>query len=192
MSNRALTDLELITAIRNGSSDAFVTLYKRYSALIGRVAHQYEKSVSFMDTEDIKQEALRGIYNAVRKYQPDRGAFPAFVKRCVETAVLESIRPYSNDIEAVTLDGRGDIDDPTKPIELVDNETPFDEKFFIREDLKRRLLLLKDRLTEKEWSILQNHIRGYSYKEIASKLQTTPKAVDCALQRIRKKASTIL
>ena len=50
---------------------------------------------------------------------------------------------------------------------------------------------LKENLSEYENEVLSLHIVGCNYSEIAKRLSKTPKSVDNALQRIKKKLSTV-
>ena len=50
---------------------------------------------------------------------------------------------------------------------------------------------LKENLSEYENEVLRLHIVGCNYSEIAKRLSKTPKSVDNALQRIKKKLSTV-
>ena len=51
--------------------------------------------------------------------------------------------------------------------------------------------ILKENLSEYENEVLRLHIVGCNYNEIAKRLSKTPKSVDNALQRIKKKLSTV-
>ncbi|MDE6124170.1 MAG: LuxR C-terminal-related transcriptional regulator, partial [Eubacterium sp.] len=50
---------------------------------------------------------------------------------------------------------------------------------------------LQNELSEFENNVLRLHMIGCSYREIANKLGKTPKAIDNALQRIRKKLKVV-
>ncbi|MBO7508595.1 MAG: helix-turn-helix domain-containing protein [Clostridia bacterium] len=51
---------------------------------------------------------------------------------------------------------------------------------------------INDKLSEKELQILNEYLEGYSYEQIAQKLQIDRKSVDNALVRIRAKLSHLL
>ncbi|MDE6111264.1 MAG: LuxR C-terminal-related transcriptional regulator, partial [Eubacterium sp.] len=51
--------------------------------------------------------------------------------------------------------------------------------------------LLQNELSEFENTVLRLHMIGCSYTEIADKLDKKPKAIDNALQRIRKKLKVV-
>ena len=74
--------------------------------------------------------------------------------------------------------------------ELVDPDTP--ESVLLEkeryEDCRMRVMAL---LSEREWEILQCSLDGMRYQEIAQHLGTTVKAVDSAMQRIRRKMRAV-
>ena len=47
-------------------------------------------------------------------------------------------------------------------------------------------------LSQKEYSVMKLFLDGYSYKQIAEKLDITPKSADNALSRARKKLKALL
>ena len=51
---------------------------------------------------------------------------------------------------------------------------------------------IKDNLTALEREVFALKIRGFEYKEIASKLHKEPKQIDNALQRIRTKINVLM
>ena len=58
-----------------------------------------------------------------------------------------------------------------------------------REELRERLDALKGQLSEFEANILTPYLSGLSCGEIAGQLGRSPKAVDNAIQRIRRKVA---
>ena len=58
-----------------------------------------------------------------------------------------------------------------------------------REERRERLGTLKGQLSGLEANILELYLRGYSYVEIAEQVNRSPKAVDNAVQRIRRKVA---
>jgi RNA polymerase sporulation-specific sigma factor len=46
---------------------------------------------------------------------------------------------------------------------------------------------MRQLLSLREWSVLEQYLKGKSYQEISEHLGITPKAVDNALQRVRRK-----
>ena len=65
------SDLSLILKCRDGSQTAAAALLARYAGLLH---HAVSKTVvEGSDPEDLLQEAYRGLLNAIRTYDPERG-----------------------------------------------------------------------------------------------------------------------
>ena len=60
-----------------------------------------------------------------------------------------------------------------------------------RESVSMLTSVLQQNLSDFENEVLRLHIVGCSYNEIAKRLAKTPKAIDNALQRVRKKLSNV-
>ncbi|MBR3289349.1 MAG: RNA polymerase sporulation sigma factor SigH, partial [Clostridia bacterium] len=58
-----------------------------------------------------------------------------------------------------------------------------------KEEEQRLHQRLRQRLTPLEYTVLCEHLDGYSYQEIADHLHITCKSADNALQRVRRKLS---
>ena len=61
--------------------------------------------------------------------------------------------------------------------------------YISREERRERLGTLKGQLSGLEAKILTLYLRGYSYAEIAVQVERSPKAVDNAVQPIRRKVA---
>ena len=84
--------------------------------------------------------------------------------------------------------------DDTQIIDVLDTkyvEDPLDtiakKEYFSQIELK-----IDESLSKMEKKVLKLYINGNSYIEIAEKLDSTPKSIDNAIQRIRKKAIKII
>ena len=56
-----------------------------------------------------------------------------------------------------------------------------------REEFRERMDVLKGQLSGFEASVLRLYLNGLSYSEIAAEVNKSPKSVDNAVQRIRRK-----
>ena len=70
---------------------------------------------------------------------------------------------------------------------LETDEDTTEEKLIKYERMKDFKEKTKVILSIFEQDVLKEHLKGYSYKEIAKKLNTNEKAIDNAVQRIRNK-----
>ena len=66
-----------------------------------------------------------------------------------------------------------------------------EDDFLAAESVARLSRALEQQLSPMENEVLRLHISGFRYADIASRLNKSPKAVDNALQRIRKKLTLL-
>lgn len=185
MSNTALppqTDEQLIAQYKQGDNAALVELVARYIDLsdkkIGRYPHLLREA------EDVKQEALITLLQAVSRYDPARGAsFKTYVNLCTDHTIsnfllhvsAKKIRLLS---EAIPLE------DVQK--ELLDHDNP-EQRLIDRERYEQVEQAIQQRLSDFEREVLFYILEGKRYAEVALLLCCSEKAVDNALQRLRKK-----
>src|SRR4051794_15177488 len=82
-------DGALAVHARRGDGAAFAELARRYRALILATVREPRFGLS---RDDQRQEALIGLYQACREYDPRRGAFRAFAKVAVRRQVLQAFQ----------------------------------------------------------------------------------------------------
>lgn len=194
-----LTDEELVKLAQNGDNDALEAILSRYKNLV------YAKSKPYFlagaEDEDIIQEGFIGLYKAVKDFDGEN--FPFFkvfagvcVTRHILTAVKAASRKKHQPLNSyVSLDkSTYDDDSDTSLIDVVaggDFQDP--EAILIdRENLDGMEYTINKVLSTLETQVLVCHLEGMSYSEIAEKLGKDTKAVDNAVQRIKKKLYTAL
>ncbi|MBR3778552.1 MAG: sigma-70 family RNA polymerase sigma factor, partial [Clostridia bacterium] len=130
--------------------------------------------------EDLVQEALIGLLAAVRTYREGGGAtFTTYATACIRHRLLSVARRYGPVADReVPMENSPELPDITADPALRLQE---------QEDLGGLLERLRTRLTEREYRVLLLRLGDCSYAEIAARLGITPKAVDNAIQRIRRK-----
>ena len=134
--------------------------------------------------EDLVQEGLMGLLGAVRTYREDKNAkFSTYATKCIKNKIISSVHRNAllsggeeADLEAI-LGGGG-----TVPEEVVVE----------REELNELYDKITSALSEQEWQVFQSFLRGMSYNQIALGLGTSEKAVDNAMQRVRRKLRSLL
>jgi DNA-directed RNA polymerase specialized sigma subunit len=80
----SLTDAELAERVVKGDGDAFAELADRYRWLIGWLTHRPHPG---LEREDERQEALIGLLQACRDFDPARGSFGAIATIRVRSRV---------------------------------------------------------------------------------------------------------
>lgn len=194
-----LTDEQLVRIAQSGDDEALEAILSRYKNLV------YSKSKPYFlagaDDDDIIQEGFIGLYKAVKDFDADR--FPFFkvfagvcVTRHIITAVKAASRKKHQPLNSyVSLDKNtyDDDSDTTLLDVMAFNELQDPEAILIdRERVDGMEYKINKVLSKLETEVLVCYLEGLSYSEIAEKLGKDTKAVDNAIQRIKKKLENAL
>jgi RNA polymerase sporulation-specific sigma factor len=171
---------QLLALAKAGDEQAFSLLVERCETMIRSQAIRLR--TPRLESEDLVQEGLLGLLSAVRTYQPAGGAsFSTYASVCVRNRMMSAIRRRSGEqqefpVEDAVLDGEigGAAQDPA--VMMAE-----------RENYEHLLDQLRTLLTKLEYDVLMRYLNGDAYETIAAALQTDTKAVDNALQRVRRK-----
>ena len=195
----ALTDEQLVTEAQQGNSDALEIIMSRYKKLV------YAKSKPYFlagaDDDDIIQEGMIGLYKAVKDFDAER--FPVFrvfagicITRHIITAVKAASRKKHQPLNSyVSLDKNTyDEDSDTKLMDIIAFGGVQDPEAILidRENVDGMEYKINKVLSKLETEVLVYHLEGMSYSEIAGKIGRDVKAVDNAVQRIKKKLENAL
>lgn len=177
--------VELLRAIQNGSSGAFVKLSELYEPLLHKEVARYAGRLGEADLEDLRQGALISLYRAALAYQPDRGVtFGLYAKICVVNGVADTLRYIEKRTADVSVEMLTEAEMPAS------DENPLSATLDkLRSDELRSRIRFS--LTELECRIFDLYLDGYSYAEIARRVGKTPKSVDNALRRVKGKLQRI-
>lgn len=188
-------DEALCSLAASGDRIAEEALVMRYNRLVRVCARPY--FLAGGDSEDLIQEGMVGLLNAIREYDPGKGSsFRTYAETCIRNRIISAIRAAARDkhtplnhyvsYETPLLDGNTD----SYPLSASRQPQQNPEDMLIsREERRERLGTLKGQLSGFEAQILDLYLRGLSYVEIASEVDRSPKAVDNAVQRIRRKVA---
>ena len=188
-----MTDEELIEALRKGENEIIDYLMNKYKNLVRKKA----KALYLIggDTDDLIQEGMIGLFKAVRDYRGDKeSSFYHFADLCIArqlyTAVEASQRkkhaPLNSYIPLYTDSGDSDEWNLENALSSMDELNP--EKMVIhQENLKAFQKKVSDSLSSMEKEVLTYYLQGYDYVQIAEAMGKEPKAIDNALQRLKKK-----
>lgn len=197
--NSELSDEQLVSGFHAGESGCLDELLVRYRLSARARARTY--FVRGGDADDIEQEGLIGLYKAVRDYRPEHDvSFRTFAELCITRHVLSAVQsagsrkhqPLNSYVSLSSSDMHSDHfecrsrDASTKALSA-------DPSQYIVE--KERVFSLWECITQAlsamEIKIFQLYQDGKSYQEIGEQLGYQVKAIDNALQRIKKKLSAI-
>ena len=186
----SLTDEILCLQAASGDRIAEETLVMRYNRLVRICARPY--FLAGGDSEDLIQEGMVGLLNAIREYVPQKGtAFRTYAEICIRNRILSAIRAASRDKHTPLnhyVSFEPPLFDGTNAYLFSSEESP-EDVIIGREELRERLAALKGQLSEFEAKILPPYLSGLSCGEIAQRVGRPQKSVDNAIQRVRRKVA---
>ena len=154
--------------------------------------------LSWGEWDDLLQEGMIGLLQAIRGYSADNGAsFATFAALCVRGKMLNAVtaanrRKHGAMEDYVPLDSPAfQSEDGTGLYGVGRYDNP-ENQVISREDagtLRKRIL---DSLSKGENAVFTEYLQGLDYREIAAKLGKSPKSIDNTLQRIRRKVRELL
>ena len=188
-----LSDEQLQALAASGDSGAEDILARRYVRQVRICARPF--FLAGGDSEDLIQEGMLGLLMAVREYDPGKGVlFRTYAEICIRNRIQSAIRSAARKKHAPLNDG--------VPLDIVlsDESQSLGEPFFsrspeeqvlARETEKELISASAERLSDLEARILSLYLDGLSYQEMAAVTGRDAKAVDNAVQRIRKKLANL-
>ena len=194
-----MTDNELVDLAKSGDAAALETVLLRYKPLVHKKSQPYYLAGG--DDDDVVQEGLIGLYKAVMEF--DKTKFPlfrVFAGVCIERRIISAVKkasrrkhsPLNSYISlssgAFDNDGGADVESMLDGGEANDPESIMLE----RERVLALEGIISGALLEFEKSVLLGYLSGRSYKEIGESLGRDAKAVDNAIQRIKKKLESLV
>ena len=198
MTNRAISasfavaDETLAQRAKNGDDEALADLIERYTPLVCMRARAYARGV--MDVDDVYQEGMIALLKAVRNYRADTaGSFRTFAAVCVNNKMLSAVTAHMRDKNApmrsyLSLSGR---EIPEDLLAAVSPETDPEKLVIASEESAARNRRIENLLSPFERQVLRLYLSSYSYEEMSRQLGSSTKAVDNALQRVRRKLRNV-
>jgi RNA polymerase sporulation-specific sigma factor len=195
------SDDDLAVKAQGGDRLAQQTLIERYRRFARAKGRGY-----FLvggDSDDIEQEALIGLYKAIRDYQPDRQAsFRAFAELCITRQIITAIKTATRQKhqplnQYVSISGSRTTEESNsdRVVEDLLDESPSSDpadQVVSGERLDSLRGAMAEMLSGLEVDVLRLYVEGKSYQEIGDKLGRHVKSIDNALQRIKRKVDAHL
>ena len=186
-----LSDQELQRLASLGDRQAEETLVERYMQNVRACARPF--FLAGGDSEDLIQEGMFGLLSAIRQYDPANGAaFRTFAEHCIRNRLLSAVRSASRLKHFPLNDGLSleqlseDTSLPFAAIPEFFQPSP-EELVLARESKEELYSAFHNRLSKLEREVLDLYLDGLSYQTIAQHLGKDAKAIDNAVQRIRRK-----
>jgi len=192
---REMSDKELIRGARSGDRVAESVLISRYQYLAHVKARSY--FLTGADHEDTVQEGMIGLFKAIRDYKEgELCSFRSFAILCITRQIITAVKTHARK-KHNPLSSYQSLDTQVPDESILDSlasqsvsgdksEDPLD-LFIFEEELDSVIAVLKEKLSDLEWSVFVEYLDGKSYQEIAENIDCETKVVDNALCRIKQK-----
>ena len=186
------SDEALCLRAADGSREAEEELVRRYYGMVRSCARPL--FLAGGDSEDLIQEGMLGLIRAIREYDSAKAAsFRTFAEVCIRNRLISALRAASRDkhtplnqsvpLDTPFFDGNsyafGTLRASSDPEELIID----------RDRAAEALESTRKQLSKFEAKILGLYLDGLSCREIAQAVGKSPKSVDNAVQRVRRKAA---
>ncbi len=187
---KQLSDERLVDLAQLKDENAIDELFERYKYIASAVAHSY--FLNGGDSEDLLQEGLFAVFKAITSFNA-KSSFKTYVYTCVKNRIFNVIKssnryknlPLNN---YLSLSGSIDNENDADKTEIIVDKHFGPEEIYINAEAENELKSTINKVLSKfEYDILVYYLKGYSYREISEKVGKKEKAIDNAIQRIRKK-----
>ena len=185
----ALEDAKLVKLVRDGDEMALSVLFDRYTPTVRMFSRT--NGVAGIEPEDLMQEGMLGLFSAVLTIDPQQAAsFKTYANVCIRRRI-SSARRLASGKKHLPLSGYLSLSGDSPACTLVNDQDNPEEQTISSEDISRIQKLIEEKLSDLERKVLERYLNGETYEAIAWKLGISPKTVDNALQRIRRKLQTV-
>ena len=187
---RRPSDEELCALARRGNREAEETLISRYHRLVRRLARPLYLAGG--EQEDLIQEGMIGLIHGVREYDGSKSAsFHTYAETCIRNRLISAVRAAARHKHSPL--------NQSVPLEIPFFENPSslsawaqenpEDLIISRERVRDTLRGVRGQLSEFEAKILGYYLDGLTTREMAEAVSRSPKSVDNAVQRIRRKVA---
>ena len=190
---KELPDEALCSLAVSGDRAAEELLVTRYNRVVRTCARPF--FLAGGDSEDLTQEGMVGLIKAVREFDADKEAsFRTFAEVCIRNRLYSALRASAREKhqalnQSVSLDTPDfDSNSYTSGTSNLAQRDP-EDSLIDREHTAALLSGVRKQLSELEAKILGYYLDGLSCREIAETVGRSPKSVDNAVQRIRRKVA---
>lgn len=190
---------QLVKLAQQGNEEAGEYLIRKYKDVIRTKAHLY--FMAGADRDDIVQEGMIGIFKAIKSYDETKHtSFRTFAELCINRQIITAIKqatrmkhsplntsvslnkPINDDSQLVTLAETLSTDSDSDPEAL----------FLLKEVMDYIEGNKTSSFSDLEYMVWCQYMQGKSYKEISKNLGKSPKVIDNAIQRTKRKLASYL
>lgn len=168
-----------------GDDEAFGLVMQRMMPLIQSLIRQYS-CPGVVEQDDLAQESLVGLLAAIRTWREDAGSrFTTYAYACIRNRLVSLHRRCGGQLQR---------EQPLEDDGTVPDAAQADPALLVQERESAEWLgrTLRERLTPLELQVLFCRLSGCTYAQTAQQLNISKKAVDNAVQRLRRKFPAVL
>jgi RNA polymerase sigma factor (sigma-70 family) len=178
---QAVTDTDLVAAVRAGDAEAFEELYRRHrqpvNALVRRIVRDEGRA------EDVTQETFLSALRAIRR--TDRPiAFRAWICEIARNAAIDAYRRGSR-AQEVSIDAEGGLTPADS--RRMNTGVALDTTVIHRERFDHLRGALEELSDTHHRIVVMRELEGLSYREIGERMELSPSAVESTLFRARRR-----
>lgn len=169
------SDEALCLRAQRGDTQAAEALLLRYKNAVRARARRY--FLAGGDSDDLVQEGMIGLYNAIGAFRTDGGKkFKGFAYLCVTRRMYDVLRQ----------EGRRGIPELLDPETLESGDSPEEDLLDDESRAELHSRLMRE-LSDFEYRVMTMYLDGMSYAEICEATGKPLKSVDNALSRAKRK-----
>lgn len=178
----SISDEQLVSLCRKNNAEAWSELYSRYIAVTRSISLKFNKYN--IETDDLIQEGLLGFLSAVHSFEANGSAgFRTYAGICIHNRIVNAVKALKTKRQ-IPYDLQFSLDND----EVITDTAMSPEEFVISQHEANQIMsAIYEKLSDRESDVFRLYLSGNTYEEIAQKLAMSPKAVDGAIQRARKK-----
>lgn len=189
---------EVVRLARNGDGYAAEYLVHKYSSFVRVRTQPY--FLAGADRDDVVQEGMIGLYKAICSFDFTKNvSFRTFARVCITRQIITAVKSATRQ-KHIPLNGyislnKTDVwSESAAPLAYLSAQDRLDpENIMIeREAYHGMECRIDEALSRFEAKVLMYHLKGMSYEKTAQLLGKDAKAVDNALQRIKRKLEHFL
>lgn len=190
MTEKTIND-ELIKQAQTGNEEAMDLIIREYKGLVLASIKNY--FLIGAEQEDLFQEGVIGLLKAIKNYDEQKATFKTFATCCIKSQIFTAIRNSTTLKHSILNEATSNLESEqgqkkySNESRINANCNP-EEIFLGKEKLHNFGKFIKVKFSQFEKIVFSYMIQGFSYKEIAIKLDKTPKVIDNTFQRIKKKS----
>lgn len=193
-----MKDEQIVIEAKKGNVGALNYIIEKYKNMVVSISSKY--FIIGAEKEDIIQEGMIGLFKSIRNFEDGKqSSFKSFADLCIKRQLITAIKTSTRQ-KHIPLNSYLSLNknayETEGDLELIDIlnaeviEDPLDT-ITNKESVENIENQMQNILSEFEKNVLDKYLKGYSYNQIAQKLDTHVKSVDNAIQRIKKKVSKI-